>query len=132
VICFVDTSALFAVLDRSDLNHNAARQIWEQLLANNDTLISTNYILLETSALIQTRLGLDALRTFYQDVVQILMIHWVDEATHSAAVGAVFTGARKSVSLVDCVSFEIMRRRSINKVFTFDKHFAEQKFQVVN
>lgn len=35
---FVDTSAFFAVLDADDENHDAARQIWEDLLTQEAAL----------------------------------------------------------------------------------------------
>ena len=37
----------------------------------------------------------------------------------------------RKLSLVDCASFETMRRLGIQKVFTFDRHFADQGFQVL-
>jgi len=39
------------------------------------------------------------------------------------------TAARRQLSLVDCISFEVMRRRGIKTAFTFDDHFAEQGFE---
>ena len=41
---FVDTSAFYAVLDKSDANHNKAAKIWRELLARDALLITTNYV----------------------------------------------------------------------------------------
>ena len=38
---------------------------------------------------------------------------------------------RRKLSLVDCSAFETMLRLSIQAVFTFDKHFSEQGFDVI-
>ena len=125
---FVDTSAFLALLNRNDEFHEAARGIVEQLAAREETLICTNYILLETFALLRYRLGLDAARTFQEDVFPVLQVEWVDQAVHMAGVTAVLAAARKKLSLVDCVSFDVMRHLGIKQVFTFDPHFAEQGF----
>lgn len=37
---FVDTSALYAVLDRDDANHERARQTWTQLLQESANLLT--------------------------------------------------------------------------------------------
>ena len=50
---------------------------------------------------------------------------------HRAAVAAVLASARRNLSLVDCASFEVMRRRGLRTAFTLDRHFAEQGFAVV-
>jgi predicted nucleic acid-binding protein len=39
---------------------------------------------------------------------------------------------RRDLSLVDCTSFEVMRRNGLEVVFTFDPHFHEQGFQVIS
>ena len=36
--------------------------------------------------------------------------------------------SRRKLSLVDCVSFEVMRRGKLHQVFGFDPHFEEQGF----
>jgi len=122
---FVDTSSLLAVLDADDLNHSAAKTLWENLLGGGTDFVTHNYILVETSALVLRRLGLEALRVFETDIVPVLHVVWVTPDVHESAVGAHLLGARRALSLVDCVSFEVMRRAGLRSVFAFDSHFSE-------
>jgi predicted nucleic acid-binding protein len=126
---FVDTSAFLAVLDADDANHNRVRPIWEDLITREVRLVCTNYILLETFALVQNRLGMDAVRTFQNDILPIVSVEWIDETTHRAGVSALLTANRRRLSLVDCTSFETMRRLGINRAFALDQHFVAQGFE---
>lgn len=126
---FVDTSGFYAVLDADDGRHEAAREAWKRLLAGRDALHTTNYVLLETTVLLQSRIGMEGLRAFAADAWPVLTIHWVDEEMHRSAYHALLVASRRHLSLVDCVSFEAMRRLGLEKVFGFDPHFAEQGFQ---
>jgi predicted nucleic acid-binding protein len=128
---FVDTSAFLAVLDADDENHQNAREKWEELISQNAVLVCSNYILVETFALIQNRLGLEALRAFQEDVVPLLTIHWVNESAHQVGVMGVLAAAKRNLSLVDCVSFDVMRQLGIKSVFAFDRHFKEQGFECI-
>jgi predicted nucleic acid-binding protein len=131
VTVFVDTSAFYAILDKADSNHDRAGAFWERLLRGSATLITTNYILLETSALLQHRLGLAALRGFHEDVAPLLEVTWISELRHQGGLGAVLMAGRKKLSLVDCVSFQTMRETDVRTAFCFDNHFKEQGFTVV-
>jgi predicted nucleic acid-binding protein len=128
---FVDTSAVYAVFDRDDSSHRAARAIWTRLVTEDATLVTTNYVLVETSALFQRRLGLAALRAFHEDIVPLLNVEWISEQMHVAGVAAVLAAARKKLSLVDCVSFQIMRQQGVRTAFCFDSHFREQGFELL-
>ena len=128
---FVDTSALYAVLDRDDANHASAREAWARLLRESVNLSTTNYVLVETSALLQRRLGIAALRAFHEDIVPLLRIDWIGRQQHHAGMEAVLAATRKKLSAVDCVSFQIMRENSVHAVFCFDKHFREQGFDTI-
>jgi predicted nucleic acid-binding protein len=79
-------------------------------VTENATLVTTNYVVVETSALFQRRLGQPALRAFHEDVVPLLNVEWIAEQVHAAGVAAVLAAARKKLSLVDCVSFQIIRQ----------------------
>ena len=128
---FVDTSALFAVLDADDQNHMRAGQTWAALLTGEEQLICSNYVLVELFALAQRRLGLEAVRVLQEDVTPVLEIIWVDEDIHRTAINALLTAARRELSLVDCVSFEAMRRLGLKRAFTFDHDFAEAGFECI-
>jgi predicted nucleic acid-binding protein len=54
----------------------------------------------------------------------------VDLEMHRAGVSALLAASRRNLSLVDCVSFEVMRTLGIKVVFTFDPHFREQGFSI--
>ena len=125
---FIDTSAFLAVLDADAAEHLAVKSIWEELLDARRQLWSTNYVLIETCALIQARLGLAALRVFTQDFCPLLILDWLGPDQHDRAVASVLTADRRRLSLVDCASFDSMRRNGIMHAFTLDEHFREQGF----
>lgn len=125
---FVDTSALLAVLDRDDARHAAAAGAWADVLRSDEALTTTNYVLVETIALLQHRLGLPAVRFFQEEVLPVIGIIWVDATVHHAAMAVMMAAGRKKLSLVDCVSFEAMRLEGITTAFTLDRHFRKQGF----
>ncbi len=125
---FIDTSALLAILDADDEHHKKAKGIWTGLISEEETIICSNYVLVETFALVQNRLGVEAVRTLQEDILSMIMVEWVNEVTHKAGVTGVLTAMRKKLSLVDCINFDIMRKLGIKKVFAFDPHFKEQGF----
>lgn len=54
-----------------------------------------------------------------------------EEVVHGNAHDLWVGIGRRDLSFVDCVSFVVMRRYEMEKVFGFDKHFAEQGFEVL-
>jgi predicted nucleic acid-binding protein len=128
---FVDTSALYALMDADDDFNRVAGAQWASLLNGGETLVSTNYVLVETLALVQRRLGMAAAARLQMDIVPVLDIHWVDESTHRSAIGALLIAGQRGLSLVDCVSFEIMRGRGIDRAFAFDADFASAGFNLL-
>ena len=128
---FIDTSAFLAILNAGDRYHQQAREAWNELLNFEATLFTSNYILLETTALLQHRFGIEALRLFEGDLLPVVEIHWVDQPVHEQGVSALLAANRRDLSLVDCTSFEIMRQRGLKKVFTFDPHFVQLGFEAL-
>jgi predicted nucleic acid-binding protein len=125
---FVDTSALLAVLDGDDERHPEATTRWQSLVEGDEPLVVTNYVLVETLAVVQRRLGLDAVRALVRDIAPLLEVEWIGEDAHGAATAALIAANRRGLSLVDCASFETMRRRGLTRAFAFDPHYTEQGF----
>jgi predicted nucleic acid-binding protein len=88
-----------------------------------------NYILLESAALLQARLGPPSAIFFLKDA-QSFEVEWVDLDLHEGAVKELERIGKKGISLVDCTSFLVMRRRRIEKVFAFDPDFRDQGFTI--
>ncbi len=129
---YVDTSALYALVDADDRFHGPARREWIGALENGASdFVCSNYVIVEAAALVQSRLGMDALMSFQGAVLPVVHTEWVDPEVHNAGMAALLTASRRDLSLVDCVSFEIMRRLDIDTAFTFDEHFSGQGFRMV-
>lgn len=128
---FIDTSALCALLDRDESQHERVKTAWGRIVVPGNTLVTTNYIVTETIALLQRRFGLDSVRTLDQDILPLVNIEWIDETAHRAGLAAVFQTDRRALSFVDCVSFEVMRSEGIQHAFTIDSHFKKQGFKVI-
>jgi predicted nucleic acid-binding protein len=125
---FFDTSAFYAILDRDDAHHTEAKNVWTRLVREAATLLTNNYVLVETAALLQHRLGMAAVRVFQEDVVPLLQVDWISAERHRGGTEAVLAAGRKRLSLVDCVSFQTMRENGVRSAFCFDAHFHEQGF----
>jgi predicted nucleic acid-binding protein len=128
VTVFVDTSAFLALLDADQARHADSGTVWRSLLERDEPLVTSSYVLVETYALVQRRLGIEAARVFSRDFVPLVEIAWIEEELHNAAVTALLTAGRRQLSLVDCTSFEVMRRRSLTRAFALDADFADQGF----
>ena len=128
---FIDTAAFLAVLNANDRFHLPARRTWGEILSSESSLSSSNYVILETTALLQGRFGMEAVRLFESDILAVVDIVWVDETIHNRGMSALLAANRRDLSLVDCTSFEILRQTDQDEIFTFDPHFRQQGFKVI-
>ena len=129
---FVDTAALYALLDEDDLEHPRAAAWFRGPGSDVDEeLVTHAYVVVEAAALVHRRLGARAVRVLLADLVPALTVRCVDEDLHQVSVAAYLAGLRRGVSLVDQVSFELMRADAIEAAFTFDDDFVDEGFRVV-
>ena len=125
---FVDTSALFALLDAEDAGHDLAFPGWDSGIDECAGFVTTNYVLVETISLVQRRLGIDAVRTLIDEMLPMVDTIWVTDADHATSLSLLLMAGRRHLSLVDCVSFTVMRRLGIREYLGLDPHFEEQGF----
>ena len=129
---FVDTSAFYALMDRSDKNYEQAAALWKYLVEKDLYLNTSNYVIVETLAILQSRLGFEAANLWYRDVLSLAEVLWIEGSIHNLAHELWLGLGRRKLSFVDCVSFVTMRHYKIEKVFVFDRHFEEQGFEIVS
>ncbi len=122
----VDTSALYALVDRHDPNHLRA----EAFLRERKTpggLIVSNHVFDETMTLSKSRLGMKValelgLRLRYSRLVEMVIFSKAEEQE----VWRVFSQhSDKPWSYTNCASLVLARRYDIKEAFAFDRHFAQ-------
>ncbi len=128
---YVDTSAFLALINSEDPNHDRAMEAWEQLISDEQKLVCNNYVLVETIALIQRRVGLSAVSILHNDIVPFIEVDWLDKELHNVIIKVLRKSNRRPISFVDSSSFDTMRRYEIKTVFAFDSHFSEHGFEVI-
>jgi len=125
----VDTSAVFALLDRSDANHATARDTLEQLKRRRAEPLLTNFLVAESHALALSRLGAVVARRWL--LGNVWTVERVTEEDESKAVTIVGRYADKTFSYTDATSFAVMERLGLKTAFAFDPHFSQYGFQVL-
>ena len=118
-----DTSASYALLDRSDRNHARAVSLARLMRRRHLTPLLTNFIVGETHGLVLSRLGARlARRWLFGNVWPIERITADDEIR---ARDILRRYDDKSFSYVDATSFSLMERLGIRQAFSFDPHFEQ-------
>ncbi len=126
---FVDTSGFYAVLDADDPFHAAARTSFESAERERWLLVTTNYVVHETWALVQHRLGWTAVEDFLDVMLPMCRVEFVDEALYLQTAQRCRQSRRRKLNLTDCVSFEMMRRPQLTEAIAKDEHFSENRIQ---
>jgi len=124
---FVDTSGFYAVLDSSDPFHLSATTAFERAEREQGTLLTTSYVVHETWALVQHRLGWNAVEDFLDALLPLCQIEFVDAALHALGAARCRRARQRNFSLTDCVSLELMGRIQIREAIAQDAHFSREK-----
>ena len=125
---FVDTSAIYALASAREPHHREARRSFDALLRAERPLVTHSYVLSESMALLHERLGRYVALTLAVEA-RGFDVAWVDDHLHRAAVDGL-RGAPAGVSLVDQVSFLVMRQRGIEEAFAFHEGFRRAGFRL--
>lgn len=128
---FIDTSAWYAYIDKSDADHTAAVRLVKDL---NQPLITSNYIFDEILTLIKVKIGSHVAinlgrKLWNQEAATLVKVTEKDE---SRAWEIFVQYKDKGFSFTDCTSFAVMERLKIDTAFAFDDHFIQfGKFTVI-
>ena len=127
---FSDTSGLFALLVKNDYMHVRAQLNFAYFAQHRAELLTSSFVLVETAALLQRRVGLAAVHDLQSKIIPLLEIIWANGDWYTRAIQRLFALNDRNISLVDCLNFEIMESREITYAFSFDKHFPENGFTI--
>lgn len=128
---FVDTSGFYGALNPDDPYHARARDRLLRAEREGWRLITSNYVVQESWALIQARLGWAAVEAWQRAVLARCEIIWVDETLHRLGAARCRQAAERRLSLTDCVSFEVMHQEHAREFMGDDAHFEAEGFTEV-
>ena len=128
---FGDTSALYPLMVKTETAHGLVRAAFARLLDTAQPIWITSFVLVETMALLQHRIGLNAARDFDEEILPSLRVHWVDDDLYRRGAERLWKEDRRQLSLVDCVSFELMKLKGVAIAFAIDPHFQEAGFTLM-
>lgn len=128
---FVDTAFVLALVNERDQYHTRARELADYF--EGQQILITDAILLE--------IGNALARGFKRQAIEIIS-HFIESeeveiVLHNAQIFEKAFSLYKKYddkewSLVDCISFVVMRERGIKHALTFDNHFQQAGFTVVS
>lgn len=127
---FLDSSALYALVDRSDAAHERVAKVYRNA---RNSFVTHSAVLMESFSLIAKRLHRRAACEAVgatRNSPRLQVVH-VDEALLSAAWSRALRYDDKDWDWIDCASFEVMDLRQIRRALTLDRHFIQAGFDLV-
>lgn len=128
---FLDTSGFYSLLVETETDHRAVKRAFGAAAEAGRRMVTTNYVVLETVALLQHRIGLVPVHDFDEKILPLVEMLVVDSRLHRRGMDRLFRLDRRRVSLVDAVSFEVMEDEGIADVLGLDPDFKSEGFRVV-
>ena len=130
----VDTGALLALSRQKDQYHDRAVDIAERHLGTGGQFVGTALILAELHSHLLYLRGPREARVAVSALLEDPVHEWL--AVSSALEREAITRwlarfSDQDFSLIDGVSFEVMRRTRVTHAFTFDQHFAIAGFTLL-
>lgn len=125
----VDTSAVYALLDRDDACHKAAKDSLGNLKRTRSEPLLTNFLVAECHALCLARLGAGLARRWL--LTNAWTVERVTPDDEAAAREIIRKYTDKTFSYTDATSFAVMERLGLRTAFAFDPHFRQYGFQVL-
>ncbi len=127
----MDTSAIYAFVSPDDRFHDQSKEVYTELLERGDQLYTTSYVLVESSALIQRRLGFESLKAFIDSIQGVWEILWIYQSAHEQIWKRMMARGGSRLSLVDW-SVVVSAEKTRSTIFTSDSDFAQEGLTVIS
>ena len=125
-VAFVDSSAIVALVDRTDATHQAAVDAYRDLVAQGYRLFTTNHVVAETVDLLIEGVGPDIARRWLRD--HRLPVYHADEDDERRARALVISSrSQRGLSFTDAVSMVVMEKFAVADAFAVDANFLSDE-----
>jgi len=130
---FLDTSILYALIDRRDAHHPAACSVVGDLVRASRSLVTTDYVIAEATNLANARSGHHVAERILDLIDQSsgIRLEWIGSLRFEATKAFFRRHRDHKYSFTDCTSFVLMKELTLLDALTTDAHFREAGFRVV-
>ena len=125
-VCFVDTSAIVALVDQADAVHTQAVEAYTGLMESQYRLFTTNHVIAETFELLSNGVGPDAARRWLRDH-QLPVYHSEERDEQRARALVIASRNSRGLSYVDAVSRVVMERFGVEDAFVVDPYVLSDR-----
>jgi predicted nucleic acid-binding protein len=127
---FADTSHFIALVNRTDEAHVKAISF---LATFDGTLVTSAWVLSEVGAFMAQPPARAVCLKLFDEIAgePLVEVVPVDQAQFDAGLALFADRPDKGWSLVDCISFELMRLRGITEALSADRHFEQAGFRAI-
>ena len=130
---FVDTGAWIAAAIAADKHHDAATELWTELLVQGGKPFTSVPVIIETFTYLQRGVGHEvaqAWRSALSSTPRLTILDCTGADLAAARPWLERRGLHK-LGLVDATSFVRMKRHKLRRAFTFDAHCTVAEFLVL-
>jgi len=117
-----DSDFLVGLFSEQDAHHGRAVDILKNEMESGSSLFVTNLVLQETATVLAHRVGMDAVRLFYEKLPKLQWkIMRVDEKTEDLSWSILIKQTKKGCSFVDCANLAVIELNKFTGILSFDK-----------
>jgi predicted nucleic acid-binding protein len=131
---FVDTDAFIALTKNDDSNHEKVVEILQRLDTKSIEYITSNYVFSEVITVGSQKMGRRYALAFIEELKSNnskYKIEWVDEEIEKFAIDMFKRQTSKNVSLVDCTNMVFAQYYDVDAIFSFDKIYEQNGYNMV-
>jgi predicted nucleic acid-binding protein len=130
---FVNTSAWLALYTPDDPNHEAARNLWNELRGESIRFVSTDYVMEQVYTALKVFGSLQAAQAVHQvfNSSHLIRFFMTDSVIFSRAWELFVADEQPQFTFTDCVNYAVIQYLGSTEVFTFDSNFTAPDLKIL-
>ncbi|MEZ8220125.1 putative nucleic acid-binding protein, contains PIN domain [Candidatus Fervidibacteria bacterium JGI MDM2 JNZ-1-D12] len=125
--CFSDTGFFYALRAENDRWHDACKILFDQVVQRGYILVTTNFVVAETHALMTNRIGRHIALEWLESVEDWVWVERATEADEIRAKEILRQYLDQDFTFTDAISFAVIERLGLRVALSVDRHFEAFK-----
>lgn len=129
---FIDADAYIGIYAEGDIHHKHGMRVLQELLERGETLVTSWEVVDEAATKLAYQVTKVDAKKFLDDLsISNTKIVFVDELMRKDIITLFLKQSSKKVSMTDCANMVIARNLGIKTFFSFDHHYEQNGFALL-